>query len=203
MHSAHLITRKNEIRKKARRLRDSLSTHDIHSKSSAIQDRLWQLIQEQKSQAIMFYAAFGSEVRTQDCIARSIADRRTVIVPICIEGNGRQLLPSRLLDPESELEEGSFGIPEPRPECRRPFPPEKIDLIVVPGLAFDEDGHRIGYGGGYYDRFLAKCPQALSVGLAYEMQLLECVFPVAWDAPIHKIITEDRLISYRGVNTEA
>lgn len=194
MHSAHLIARKKEIREKARQSRDSLNASDIHSKSRAIQDRLWRLIQEQKSQAIMFYAAFGSEVRTQDCIARAIANRRTVIVPICIEDDGRQLLPSRLLDPESELTEGCFGIPEPKPECRRPFPPEKIDLIVVPGLAFDDDGHRIGYGSGYYDRFLARCPQALSVGLAYEMQLLECVFPAAWDTPIHRIITEDRMI---------
>ncbi len=202
MHSTHLIARKNEIRRKARQLRDSLSTHDMHSKSSAIQDRLWQLIQERQFQAIMFYAAFGSEVRTQDCIARTLDSGRMVIVPICIEDNGRQLLPSRLLDPESELTEGCFGIPEPKPECRRPFPPEKIDLIVVPGLAFDEDGHRIGYGGGYYDRFLARCPQALSVGLAYEMQLLKNVFPAAWDAPIHMIITEDRVISCLSADTE-
>ena len=202
MHSAHLIARKNEIRKKARQLRDSLSTSDIHLRSSAIQDRLWHLIQEQQSEAVMFYLAFGSEVQTQDCIARTLDSGRTAIVPICIEDDGRQLLPSRLLDPESELTEGCFGILEPKPECRRPFPPEKIDLIVVPGLAFDEDGHRIGYGGGYYDRFLARCPQALSVGLAYEVQVLECVFPAAWDAPIHRIITENRLISCRDADID-
>ena len=75
--------------------------------------------------------------------------------------------------------------------------PEEIDLIVIPGLAFDQNGYRIGYGGGYYDRFLARCPQALSVGLAYEMQILECVFPAEWDVPLHRIITEDRLISCR------
>ena len=195
MDSTQLIDQKERIRGKARQLRDSLSQSDILSKSAAIQDRLWWLIQEQQFQAIMFYVAFGSEVRTQESIARAINSGRTVIVPICIEGDGKQILPSRLLDPESELEEGCFGIPEPKPEFRRPFPPEKIDLVVVPGLAFDKGGHRIGYGGGYYDRFLIRCPQAISVGLAYEIQLLESVFPAAWDAQTHMIITEDRLIS--------
>ena len=198
MHSAHLIARKKKIRREMRQLRDSLNMRDIVSKSADIQERLWQLIEEQKSGAIMFYVAFGSEARTQDCIARTIESGRTAIVPICVDGEGRQLLPSRLLDPQSELAAGSFGILEPKPEFRRPFPPEKIDLVVIPGLAFDQNGYRVGYGGGYYDRFLARCPQALSVGLAYEMQILECVFPEEWDVPIHRIITENRLILCRS-----
>jgi 5-formyltetrahydrofolate cyclo-ligase len=197
MHSAHLIARKKKIRREMRQLRDSLSMPDIVSKSGDIQARLWRLIEEQQSDAVMFYVAFGSEAQTQDCIARTIDSGRTAIVPICVDGDGRQLLPSRLLDPQSELAVGSFGILEPKPEFRRPFPPEKINLIVIPGLAFDQNGYRVGYGGGYYDRFLARCPQALSVGLAYEMQILECVFPAEWDVPIHRIVTENRLISCR------
>jgi len=197
MHNARLIARKKKIRREMRQLRDSLSMRDIVSKSADIQERLWALIEEQQSDAIMFYVAFGSEARTQDCIVRAIESGRKAIVPICVDGDGRRLLPSRLLDPQSELAEGSFGILEPKPEFRRPFPPEKIDLIVIPGLAFDQNGYRVGYGGGYYDRFLARCPQALSVGLAYEMQIRECVFLAEWDIPIHRIITENRLILCR------
>jgi 5-formyltetrahydrofolate cyclo-ligase len=199
-----VVLLKKEIRREMRQSRDSLSMHDINSKSSAIQAKLWQLIVGAVSpclpfESIMSYIAFGSEVRTQSCIVRAINDGRTVIVPVCGVDTSPLprpcLLPSRLLDLQSEVEEGRFGIPEPKPEFRRPFPPEKIDLVVVPGLGFDERGHRIGYGGGYYDCFLARCPQALLVGLAYEMQILKRIFPSARDFPVHKIITEDRVIS--------
>jgi 5-formyltetrahydrofolate cyclo-ligase len=197
-----VVLLKKEIRREMRQSRDSLSMHDINSKSSAIQAKLWQLIVGAVSpclpfESIMSYIAFGSEVRTQSCIVRAINDGRTVIVPVCsvdICPSPPRLLPSRLLDLQSEVEEGTFGIPEPKPEFRRPFPPDRIDLVVVPGLAFDERGYRIGYGAGYYDRFLARCPQALLVGLAYEMQILKCTFPSTRDVPVHKIITEDRVI---------
>jgi 5-formyltetrahydrofolate cyclo-ligase len=201
MHSGDLIARKNEIRRKMRQLRDSLKVRCIHSKSSTVEAEVWQLIQEGQFESIMFYIAFGSEVRTQRCIIRAIDSGRTIIVPVCSSDGKRQLLPSRLLDLQSEVERGRYGIPEPKPEFRRPFPPEEIDLVVVPGLAFDERGYRIGYGAGHYDRFLARCPQALSVGLAYEMQIVECTFPATWDVPVHRIITEDRVISCHNLRS--
>jgi len=150
----------------------------------------------------MFYIAFGSEVRTQNSIVRAIHSGMTTIVPICSGDGGRQLLPSRLLHLQSEVEKSSFGLLEPKLEFRRPFPPEKIDLVVVPGLAFDEKGYRIGYGAGYYDHFLARCPQAIFIGLAYEMQIVASAFPKEWDVPVHKIITEDRVILCRTADTE-
>jgi 5-formyltetrahydrofolate cyclo-ligase len=195
MTSDDLILRKKEIRKEARKLRDSLSTQEIRSKSSAIESRLWQMIQEHQFKSIMFYIAFGSEVQTQSCIARAINSGIKTIVPICSQDGKRQLLPSRLLDLHSEVKAGKFGIPEPKPEFRRPFPPEEIDLVVVPGLAFNEQGHRIGYGGRYYDHFLVRCPQSLHIGLAYEIQIVNDIPSSEWDIPVHKIITEDKVIS--------
>jgi len=198
----YLVSQKKKIRIEARRLRDSLSVSDIHSKSSAIEAKLWQLIAGTvppylSFESIMFYIAFGSEVQTQNCIARAIDSGKTVIVPVCsVDKKGRgQILPCRLLDLQLEVERGTYSIPEPKPEFRRPFPPEEIDLVVVPGLAFDEKGHRIGYGGRYYDHFLVRCPQALHVGVAYEMQIVKDLSPAEWDIPVHKIITEDRVIS--------
>ncbi len=199
MTSDDLILRKNEIRREARQLRDSLSTHEIRSKSAAIESRLWQMIQEHQFKSIMFYIAFGSEVRTQTSITRAINSGIKTTVPICSQDGKRQLLPSRLLDLHSEVEAGKYGIPEPKSQFRRPFPPEEIALVVVPGLAFDEKGHRIGYGGRYYDHFLVRCPQALRVGVAYEMQIVKELSPAEWDIPVHKIITEDRVISCCGV----
>lgn len=195
MSSNDPILRKKEIRKEARQLRDSLSTQEIRSKNAAIESKLWQLIQERNFESVMFYIAFGSEVRTQGCVSRAISSGIKTIVPVCSDDGERQLLPSRLLDLDSEVEAGKFGIPEPKPEFRRPFPPEEIDLVVVPGLAFDEKGHRIGYGGSYYDHFLVRCPQALHVGMAYEIQIVEEISPSEWDVSVHKIITEDRVIS--------
>ena len=195
MHNGDLTARKKQIRREMRRLRDSLNAENIHSKSSAIECKLWQLINEREAESIMFYIDFGSEVRTQNCIAKAIDDGKIVIVPVCSADERRELLPSRLLDLQREVEKSTFGILEPKSEFRRPFPPEKIDLVVVPGLAFDEKGYRIGYGGGYYDRFLTRCPQVLHVGLAYEMQMIECALPSERDVPVHKIITEDRVIS--------
>jgi 5-formyltetrahydrofolate cyclo-ligase len=198
MQNVDPTARKKEFRREMRRLRDSLSAADIHSKSSAIECRLWQLMDQREYESIMFYIAFASEVRTQNCLTKTIDNGKTVIVPICSADDRRELLPSHLFDLHREVEKSSFGILEPKPEFRRPFPPGKIDLVVVPGLAFDEKGYRIGYGGGYYDRFLTRCPQALHVGLAYEIQMIECAFPSEWDIPVHKIITEDRIISCRS-----
>ena len=193
-----LTAQKKKIRKEMRRLRDSLSASDLRSRSDAIEQRLRRLIDKRKAESIMFFIDFESEVQTRNSINRAIDDGKTVIVPVCSMDAGRKLLPSRLLDLQSEVEKSAFGVLEPKPEFRRPFPPEKLDLVVVPGLAFDEKGYRVGYGGGYYDRFLIRCPQALHVGVAYEMQMIECAFPSPWDIPVHKIITEDRVISCRN-----
>ncbi len=195
MQNNRSIARKREIRKQIRQLRDSMSEDEMDSKSSAVESSLWRLIHERQAESIMFYISFGSEVRTENSINRAIGSGKTAIVPLCCPDEERKLLPCHLLDLQSEVEEGTFCVLEPKSEFRRPFPPEKIDLVVVPGLAFDERGYRIGYGAGYYDHFLPKCSQALFVGLAYEMQIIECAFPLAWDVPIHKIITENRVIS--------
>ena len=221
------LVKKGKIRRKMRQLRDSLSSDEICSKSEIIQTKLWRLIEERGFQSIMFYIAFGSEVRTQECITKSLNAGKTTIVPVCISSlfskglsekpevinsslfsesrgerpfaptskkpdvsNSRTLLPSKLLNLNSEVEQTKFGVLEPKPEFRRPFPPDEIELVIVPGLAFDPKGYRIGYGAGYYDRFLPECKKALFIAIAYEMQIVEDTFPSSWDVPVDGIITE-------------
>lgn len=193
------IVRKNRFRRKIRRQRDALNVSEIQVKSEIIESRLWELVEKMKFGSIMVYIAFGSEVRTQNFISRAISSGKKVVVPVCITDDRRELLPSLLLDLQSETEIGSHGILEPKLEFQRPFPREEIDLVVVPGIAFDERGYRIGYGGGYYDRFLNKCPQAYTVGLAYEMQIITKTFPAEWDIPVQEIIAENRTIFCRNI----
>lgn len=195
VNSEMLVNQKKEIRDKIRNMRDSLKPEEINSKSRIIQDKLWELITEQKFEKIMFYIAFGSEVRTQECIFKCINSGIKVIVPVCSMDKQKLITPSRLLDPDLELAKSKFGVPEPKPGFIRPFPPEKFDLVIVPGIAYDKKGYRIGYGAGYYDRFLKRCPQALFLGLAYELQIVESAFPESWDVPVHQVITENRMLS--------
>ena len=186
---------KKEIRKSIISLRNALSQDDIKSKSDIIQEKLWKLIEDHNFQSVMFYIAFGSEVRTQDCINKALEKGLDVIVPICIKSKHCiDLLPSKLIDPSSELAMGTYRILEPKPEFIRPFPPDMIDVVVVPGVAFDKKCYRIGYGAGYYDRFLPKCNKSLFVALAFEIQIVEDVFHNEWDIPVDQIITEDRII---------
>jgi len=191
---------KKDIRARILDQRNLLSSYDIESNSDLIQYKLWQLIESHSYKSIMFYVAFGSEVRTQSIINKALSKQLNVIVPICTKTKSEQglvkdILPSRLLDPQSELAEGTFGVLEPKLEFRRPFPPEEIDLVIVPGVAFDEKCYRIGYGAGYYDRFLPGCTKALSVALAYEIQIVTDIFPASWDVPVNCIITEKRMIT--------
>ena len=194
MHKVKEMSKKG-IRARMRLLRDSQPPEQISAKSHQIHTKLWQLIDEEQFDAIMYYVAFGSEVRTQESIAVALERGKIVLVPLCCTDGSRELTPCRLLDYAAELEENRFGILEPKPEFCRPFAPEDIDLVLVPALAYDETGYRVGYGAGYYDRFLTKCSNALFVGLAYEIQIIESTFPSEWDIPVHKVITECRIIS--------
>jgi len=193
-----LQKQKKEIRKKIIALRDSLSIDDIELKSNAISEKLWDIIAKLSLKNIMFYISFGSEIQTQKSIYRALDNNYNVIVPICLFPDNltkRELLPSLLLDPNSELSKNFYGILEPKPEFIRPFSPENIDLVIVPGVAFDEKCYRIGYGAGYYDRFLPKCKNATKIALAYEIQIIENIHPNTWDIPVDCIITETRIIN--------
>ncbi|GAG30094.1 unnamed protein product, partial [marine sediment metagenome] len=112
------------------------------------------------------------------------------ILPECLN-----LAPSKILDFDTELEKGKKGILEPKKEYYRLFSPEDIDLVIIPGVAFDLSGNRIGRGFGYYDNFLRKVrSSAKIVALAFEMQMVKKIPNDKNDIPVHKIITEKRTI---------
>ena len=181
------------LRKQARRRRDSLSPQEITAKSQKITDILLQIIEANRFLVIMLYLDMGSEVRTIPLMHRLLDMGKTVLAPV-MEPPARELSPCRIINHEVDLVLSKYGMLQPDPQCCQVFAPGKIDLVTVPGIAFDAKGYRIGYGGGYYDRFLKKCPQALWVGLAFEAQLIPDAFPEEWDVPVHQIVTEKRTI---------
>lgn len=125
-------------------------------------------------------------------IEKGLEKGKSILLPF-VEGSELRL--SLIEDLASELEPGSFGILEPKQNSRSNFPVQKVGLIIVPGLAFDFSGHRLGYGKGYYDRLLKQAsPDTDFIGLAYEFQMKEELPHEEQDVPVHKIITEKRVI---------
>ncbi len=139
---------------------------------------------------IAFYVSVRDEVRTTGLLASALDKGRNVCVP-AVDGSLLKLYRIKSL---TELSPGAFGVLEPSTELRdeagRRVPPGKVDLIVVPGLAFDRHGGRLGYGRGYYDRLLVSVPQALKIGLAYDCQMAERVPMEPTDVRVDCVITE-------------
>ena len=187
--------KKEEIRRKILKKRLSLSYEDIKNKSQKVFLNLDETVEYRNSQNIMFYVATRSEVQTEEMIKTSIKMGKNIFVPIILT-EYTNLAPSKIIDFDNELEKGKKGILEPKREYYRLFPPEDIDLIIIPGVAFDLSGNRIGRGFGYYDNFLRKVySSAKIIALAFEMQIVKKIPNDKNDIPVHKIITEKRIIN--------
>jgi len=184
---------KKTLRRITRDKRDSLCCEDREQMAQAIKDNLFAQPEFKSAEAVLFYAAFGSEVPTYSMIEESLEIGKMAILPITdIETNS--LLLRRVHD-LSSLKPSKYGIPEPELDTTEHFEMENIDLILVPGMVFDECGNRIGYGGGYYDRFLSKINASVPwVSIAFELQIVPLIPKEKHDLPVDKIITEKRII---------
>lgn len=179
---------KTSLRKQILAERDGLSPDERKKKSSAIEERLFSLREFRNARTVLFFASFRSEVETLPMIRRALADGKRVVLP---KVKGKELELFEIHDIERDIDQGAWGIPEPRES--RTARVDDIDLIVVPGAAFDTQGNRIGYGGGFYDKLLPLY-KGRTVALSYELQIVPAVPADAHDIPIQKIITEKRII---------
>jgi 5-formyltetrahydrofolate cyclo-ligase len=118
---------------------------------------------------------------------------KKVVVPISVIEDRTLLLSS--LEKFQDLQVGSYGILEPRPDKIKEASIDKIDLIIVPGVGFDLSGHRIGHGKGYYDNLLKISKNHLHIGLAFEFQIVDKIPIESHDLPVKRIITERRIIN--------
>lgn len=181
---------KSSVRTKILTLRDSLSKKEIAEKSNSIRQKLFSIKEFSGARIIFFYVSSGSEVFTHDMM-KEVLKKKRIAVPISEKVN-KTLSASELLD-FNELTSSSFGILEPKKEFVRPINPKDLDLIIVPCIALDIYGNRIGYGHGYFDNFLRHI-SAPRIALAYEMQIVNEIPASEKDVKVEYIVTETRII---------
>ena len=184
-----------QLRKEILASRNAMTQQEIEIKSTAIEYRLLELEQLQKHQMIFVYVSFRSEVATLSLIDTLIEMGKTVIVPIT-RVKEKRLDAVHITNRLTDLIPGYCNIPEPKESlcARAAVAPEEIETILLPGSVFDERGGRFGYGGGYYDRFLAQVPTAARIGLAYELQIIEKAPLQEHDELLDLVVTENRVI---------
>lgn len=185
------------VRKKILDLRNQMSIHDRMEKSKRIFRRVFELEEFIEYSLLMAYVDFGSEVMTREFIGMCLDSGRRVALPVIVsKGTERYMVACEVKDIESELKTGAYGIPEPCIETAGILDAADLEMIVVPGIAFGKNMHRIGYGKGYYDRFLSGLSgqNCIKTGVGFDIQLLDCIPFETHDMPLDIIVTENETV---------
>ncbi|TCS79569.1 5-formyltetrahydrofolate cyclo-ligase [Tepidibacillus fermentans] len=180
---------KESLRRFFTEKRNQLDPKIVRNTSAKIVQHLLHHPIYQNSNTLMVYLSFRNEVDLTLLIENAWQQRKKVIVPKTNPTN-KQMVPY-FIQSWNELEEGNYGILEPLICDKNPFPIDQIELVLVPGLAFDQEGYRLGYGGGYYDRFFdryRKLPYL--IGVAYDFQLVQHLPRDDHDYSVNEICTE-------------
>jgi 5-formyltetrahydrofolate cyclo-ligase len=186
---------RQRLRKQILGSRDLMSASERHEKSGSAVKNFWSLPQIKHWSTLFIYVNFRSELETLELIQLCLSQGKRVVVPL-VDASAVSMIPLQIQDPEKDLVPGYYGIPEPDPQKSRPVAAREIDAAIIPGSVFDINGGRLGYGGGYYDRFLVNdAPQAKRVGFAFEMQVIENVPVQPHDQPLDILITEKRIVN--------
>jgi 5-formyltetrahydrofolate cyclo-ligase len=183
---------KNQIREKLILIRKNLSIEEVYENSKKIKSKLFNLNEFKQASNIIFYVSYNNEVNTHEMIKELLTGKKNIVVPIT-DKKHRSLTLSKL-DNWDDLSVGYYNILEPKKEKIKKVILDYIDLIIVPGVGFDEKGNRIGHGKGYYDKLLRNSKQLKSIGLSFECQILKNVPTGKYDINVEKIVTEKRII---------
>ena len=183
---------KDELRHAMRARRRALSQEEQRRASLAVLERVRAFAPYREARSVMAYMACRGELDLSPVLLDALAQGKTLLLPRC-EAPG--IMTARRVTELSQLAAGAYGLMEPA-QCCAVFPPEEINLIFVPGTAFDALGGRLGQGGGYYDRFLAQT-RGLRVGVCHDFALLERVPTMAHDVRMDAILTPGAWIDCR------
>lgn len=182
---------KRELRKQFKELRDTISPVDRKREDLAILENLRPWIEDTSLESWMVYLSFGSETDTTELIRKLLTLGKEVFAPRMTE---KEELESVRLRDSSEYETHTWGIREPKGVS---MPHDfRADVVIVPGLAFDAKGNRLGYGRGFYDRFLTLRPR-LCIGIAYQCQLAETLPTEKHDLPLDTVVSSDGIVSLK------
>ena len=180
------------MRKKYKEIRKNIADRD--NKSQAIAQRLLDSDIWQKAEKIAVYLSFGSEVSTNEIVKRGFAQKKIIAAPITDQESFA--MEFYQIDPQSNTLKAALGMQEPIAQQEKLLQAEQIDLCILPGIAFDAKGQRLGMGKGCYDRYLPRLKkEAVKVALAFEDQIVKDPLPnEAFDVMMDYIFTEKRII---------
>ena len=183
--------RKADLRRNVLDARAVLSLTERRTASATIRRHLARLPEVQRTRAVLAYAAFGAEVDLDPLLRRLIERGAGVLLPWV---DGPRLHVARIRDLDGDLAPGWRGVREPRSSGRRAARPDRVDLALVPLVAFDDDGHRLGYGGGHFDRLLGElAPGTPRIGVAFSVQRLSRIPTEDHDIGLDAVVTESGL----------
>lgn len=191
--SAALHEAKRALRARVLAARDAITAAAREQASTAITARIAAQPAFTRARVLLLTLPFGSEWDTRPLARAILASRRELLLPR-VDQAARMLVLHAVADLEQDVVPGWRGIPEPRADTPR-VAPETVDFVLVPGVAFDRQHRRLGYGGGYYDRLLPLLrPHAALVAAAFDEQIVETVPTAPYDRPVGLIVTPTRVI---------
>ena len=173
---------KKELRRQIRELKRAMTNEQIDAASARLGELFLNCPQYQEAKTIYGYLPYNQEVRTVPMLEQAMRDGKRVAVPKCYGDQMRFIY----MDDLSKVENGYANIPEPIADG--PVADDPTALVLMPGLAFTEDGKRMGYGGGFYDKFLAAEPNHPTVALCYSFQMVEDIPTEDYDIPVDRVL---------------
>ena len=173
---------KKELRRAIREKKRAMTQAQIEEKSCRLGELFAQSPMYQQAKTVYGYLPYNQEVRTTPMLERALADGKKVAVPK-VYGDEMRFI---YLTDMTRVEKGYAGIPEPVAD--EPVADDPHALVLMPGLAFDPEGHRIGYGGGFYDKFLAAEPEHPTLALCYDFQMLPKLETEEFDIPVDCVL---------------
>ena len=173
---------KQELRRTIRERKRAMTEEEIVERSNALAEKFYNSPAYQAASTIYGYLPYNQEVRTVPMLQRALDEGKRVAVPK-VYGEEMRFI---YLEDLTQVSKGYAGIPEPIADT--PVAEDKQALVLMPGLAFDPQGHRIGYGGGFYDRFLAQEPHHPTLALCYEFQMQAHLDTEEFDIPVDTVL---------------
>ncbi len=173
---------KQELRAHIRTLKRQMTEDEIVTKSNALCTLFTQTDAYRNAKALYGYLSYNQEVRTMPILEQALRDGKRVALPKCYGSEMRFIYTDDL----TLIGKSSCGVPEPLAD--EPVADDETALVLMPGLAFDREGHRMGYGGGYYDRFLAAEPDHPTVALCFDFQITEQIPTEEFDIPVDLVL---------------